>query len=311
MTSSGALPSVSVVVPVFNGAETIGDMLQALVTQSPVPEDMEIIVVDNGSTDGTAEIVSRFPQVLLLTESRRGPSAARNRGLRAARHELVLHCDADTLPSRRWVWELARCLAGTDAHIAAGKTLSYPPTTAAERYIGRAQMYEAEFNIARPVMPFAASMNMAVRRDSALEIRGWNEEMMTAEDVDFSTRLLARYPEPIRYAQGAVLFHRNRSSDAALRKQAWTYGEGAADTYRRYPSVVTWKVRQYLALVPTLAGRSLAPLWLRAVRILGMANEGQIEHARYHRMWTWWFWGGFFSFYRHGERRPMWSGEGG
>jgi GT2 family glycosyltransferase len=170
-------------------------------------------------------------------------------------------------------------------------------------------MYEAEFNIARPVMPFAASMNMAVRRDSALAIGGWNEEMMTAEDVDFSTRLLARYSGEIRYAEGAVLFHRNRSSDEALKKQAWTYGEGAADTYRRYPAVVTWTARQYVALVPTLVGRSLAPLWFQAVRILGKSDEREVEHARYHRMWTWWFWGGFFSFYRYHERRPMWGAE--
>jgi glycosyltransferase involved in cell wall biosynthesis len=298
-----------VVIPVFNGAATIGDMLQALVTQSPVPGEIEIIVVDNGSTDETREIVSLFPGVHLLTDARRGPWAARNRGLRAARCDLVLHCDADTLPSRRWVWEMARCLAGTDAQIAAGKTLSYPPETAAERYIGRAQMYEAEFNIARPVMPFAASMNMAVRRDSALAIGGWNEEMMTAEDVDFSTRLLARYSGEIRYAEGAVLFHRNRSSDEALKKQAWTYGEGAADTYRRYPAVVTWTARQYVALVPTLVGRSLAPLWFQAVRILGKSDEREVEHARYHRMWTWWFWGGFFSFDRYHERRPMWGAE--
>jgi glycosyltransferase involved in cell wall biosynthesis len=301
------LPSVSVVIPVLNGAATIGDMLQALVSQFPVPQEFEIIVADNGSTDTTLEIVTRFPQVIVIGESRRGPAAARNAGLRAARHDVILHCDADTLPTRRWVAELAACFGDESAHIAAGKTLNYPPATPAERYLATAQLYEAEFNISRPVLPFVASMNMAVRRTSALAIGGWNEEMRTSEDVDFSTRLLARFPSPIRLAPAAVLFHRNRSSDAGLKKQAWTYGEGVADTYRRYPGVVPWGAKQYAHLLPNLAGRSLAPLWLAAGRTLGFANESEVEHAHYHRMWTWWFWGGFFSFQRHGKYRPMWG----
>lgn len=301
------LSSVSVVIPVLNGAATIGDMLQALVTQAPAPRELEIIVVDNGSTDTTLEVVSRFPQVVLLKESRRGPAAARNAGLRAARHDVILHCDADTLPTRKWVAELVRCFDDANVHIAAGRTLNFPPGTPAERYLATAQLYEAEININRPVLPFVASMNMAVRRETALAIGGWNEEMMTSEDVDFSTRLLSRYPSPIRYAPWAVLFHRNRSSDDALRRQAWTYGEGVADTYRRYPGVIPWGVAQYIHLLPSLIIRSLAPPWLRAGCIFGVTSEGDVTHAHYHRMWTWWFWGGFFSFRRHGKYRPMWG----
>lgn len=301
------LPSVSVVMPVLNGAATIGDTLHALVSQSPVARDMEIIVVDNGSTDATLEIVARFPQVVCMREARRGPAAARNTGLRSARHEIILHCDADTLPTRRWVAELAALFNDSDLHLAAGKTLNFPPVTPAERYLATAQLYEAEFNINRPVLPFAASMNMAVRRESALAVGGWNEAMITSEDVEFSTRLLALYPSRIGYAPGAVLFHRNRSTDAALRKQAWTYGEGVADTYRRYPSVIPWGVQQYLHLVWNLTGRTLAPAWFRARELVGLSTGTDVERAHYHRMWAWWFWGGFFSFYRHGEYRPMWS----
>jgi Glycosyltransferases involved in cell wall biogenesis len=303
------LPSVSVVVPVFNGERTIGDMLKALTSQSPKPRDLEIIVVDNGSTDATREIVERYDGVTLLHESRRGPAPARNTGLRAANNEIVLHCDADTLPSRGWIAALTRVFTDPAVHLAAGKTLSFPPKTAPERYLAVAQVYEAEKNINRPVLPFVASMNMGVRRESALAIGGWTNEMMTAEDVDFSTRLLARFPGPIAYAPAAVLFHRNRTSDAALKKQAWTYGEGVADTYQRYPQVASWGIKQYAGLARTLVGRTIAPSLLRVASVVGIPTDSNVEHAHYHRMWTWWFWGGFASFYRNREYRPMWGAK--
>src|SRR4029079_17879853 len=176
-----ALPSVSFVVPVLNGEATIGDMLKALTSQSPKPRELEIIVVDNGSTDRTREIVSGYPSVMLLSESIKGPSAARNAGLRAAKNDIILHCDADTLPTRSWIASLASCFLDEDAHLAAGKTLSFPPTTPVERYLATSQFYEAESNIWRSVLPFVASMNMGVRRSSALAIGGWTNEMMTAE----------------------------------------------------------------------------------------------------------------------------------
>src|SRR5688500_11467585 len=206
-----SLPSVSVVVPVLNGEATIGDMLRAITACSPRPSQLEIIGVDNGSSATTREIVSRYDGVTLLTEPRRGAAAARNTGLRHATGEVILHCDADTLPTRRWIAELASCFRDPAVNLAAGRTLNFPPTTPAERYLAGFQLYDAEVNINRPVLPFAASMNMAVRRSAALAIGGWNEEMMTSEDVDFCTRLLHQHPAPICYAPTALRFHLNHS----------------------------------------------------------------------------------------------------
>lgn len=301
-----SLPSVSVVVPVLNGEATIGDMLQALAGNSPRPSQLEIIVVDNGSTDTTREIVSRYAGVRLLSESRRGPAAARNTGLHQATGEVILHCDADCLPTRRWIAELAACFSDARVNLAAGRTLSFPPTTAVERYMA-ALLYDASVTISRSVLPFVPSMNMAVRRSAALAIGGWNEDMMTSEDVDFSTRLLARYPEPIFFAREAVLFHRNRASDAALKRQAWGYGEGVADTYRRYPHIVAWGPMQYARVFRNMVLRSLAPLWWRVRSRFSAEGESEFEHASYHRMWSWWYWRGFFSFRRSGKYRTEWT----
>ena len=304
------LPSVSVVVPVLNGEATIGDMLRGITAHSPRVPQLEIIVVDNGSTDATREIVSRYEGVRLLSESRRGPAAARNTGLRQATGEVILHCDADTLPTRRWIAELASCFIDPQVNLAAGRTLSFPPTTAVERYLA-ALLYDASVTISRTVLPFVPSMNMAVRRSAALAIGGWNEDMMTSEDVDFSTRLLNRYPGQIFYAPDAVLFHRNRSSDAALRRQAWTYGEGVADTYRRYPDIVPWGAAQYARVFRNMVLRTLAPLWWRVRGRFSNGDDGEAERASYHRMWSWWYWRGFFSFQRSGKYRTEWTAHTG
>jgi len=297
-----ALPSTSVVVPVLNGAATIGDLLSALRGQARAPANTEIIVVDNGSTDATVDIVKEFG-VTLMHETIRGPAAARNHGLHHASGEVIAHLDADTLPARTWLAELVEPFADPHVHLAAGKTLSFRPETPAERYFARAQLYDAETNVHRPVLPFAASLNMAVRRTSALAIHGWAEDMITAEDVEFSHRLLEAFPSEIVYQPSAVLFHRNRRTDAELCRQAWTYGEGVAHLYQRYPDRLTWGVPQTLHVVRSVVQRWIIARTLRLGRSVRLASLEEHEFAHYHWLWTWWFWRGFQSMYRHGERR--------
>jgi len=302
MPAARELPSASVVVPVFNGAATIGDMLRALCSQARSPSELELIVVDNGSTDQTREVVGRY-DVTLLEEPTRGPSAARNRGLRHATGEIVVHLDADTVPTRDWLASILEPFVDATVVLAAGQCLSFPPQTPPERYLSRFQLYDAEKNIHRAVLPFVASMNMAVRRSAAEAVGGWAEDMPTSEDVDFCTRVLRQFPRPIAYAPKALLFHRNRDTEAGLQKQAWTYGEGVADTYRRYPGELHWGLPQYLRLGWYRLWRATRPAVLGAGRVVGLGSDEAVEYARYHLIWTRWFWRGFFSFYRSGTRR--------
>src|SRR3546814_5284485 len=71
-------PLISVIIAVWNGRATIGRCLDAVRAQSLPSEELEIIVVDNGSTDGTAEIARSVPGVIVLTEHRPGSYAARS-----------------------------------------------------------------------------------------------------------------------------------------------------------------------------------------------------------------------------------------
>lgn len=99
--TSSPVPKVSVVVPVFNDAELLPGTLEALLAQTLQP--IEIVLSDDGSTDGSADLCRRFaaehPDVArFVSGPNRGVSVARNRGLDAARGEWVAFCDADDIP---------------------------------------------------------------------------------------------------------------------------------------------------------------------------------------------------------------------
>lgn len=89
-------PLISVVVPVFNGERFLAEAIESVLAQTWRP--IEVLVVDDGSSDGSAAAAERFgPPVQTLRQEHRGPPAARNLGLRAARGDLVAFLDADDL----------------------------------------------------------------------------------------------------------------------------------------------------------------------------------------------------------------------
>lgn len=278
---------VSVVIPAFDAAATIGETLRALQSQAGI-EDFEIIVVDNASRDGTAEIARKWG-ARVLYEPVRGPAAARNCGLHAASGKIIAHLDADTVPTRRWLAELCAPFSDPAETLAAGRSLSYPPVTAAERFAAAIGLNDATLAVRRQPFPFAPSLNLAVRRAAALGVGGWNSALITGEDVDFSHRILRAYGGPIAYRERAILYHHARSDDAALRRQAWTYGAGVADLYRLYPEEARWNAIRAMHVLRVLA--------LRA------AQASKSEFARYHWMWTRSFWLGFAT--RKYLRRPL------
>lgn len=86
-------PLVSVVIPVHNGERFVAEAVEAVLGQDHEP--IELIVVDDGSTDTTADIVARYPQVRYIRQDNAGPSAARNTGIEVSSGELLTFCDCD------------------------------------------------------------------------------------------------------------------------------------------------------------------------------------------------------------------------
>lgn len=93
--------SVSIVIPVYNEADQLADCLRAIAAQSVRP--LEVLVVDNNSTDGTAAIAASFPFVRVLSEPRQGVVHARSTGFDAARGDIIARIDADSRLPAGWV----------------------------------------------------------------------------------------------------------------------------------------------------------------------------------------------------------------
>ena len=285
-------PAASVVIPVLNGEATIGTLLAALKNQAGA-DTFEIIVVDNGSTDRTMEI-ARAAGVAVLQQPVRGPSAARNLGWQHARAEILLHADADTIPSRRWLTSLLAAFADPDVIIAVGPILGWQPTTAAERYCSARPAYSRENSIDHPRHPYAPGMSMAVRRKNTIAIGGWDEAMTSGEDVDFCFRLRKRFGNKIHYVEEAVMFHQHRCTDEALWRQARWHGAGYALFLRRHSDVFPWTVWHFAMTGLNIGILYLAVPLIAFARATGLMNAQRAEFERYHRLWTRYFWAGFF-----------------
>ncbi|MFL5674881.1 MAG: glycosyltransferase [Chloroflexota bacterium] len=291
---------VSIVVPVLDGARTMPALLRNLLTQVGAPDRREILVVDNGSIDGSQAIARETPGITLLEAPKRGVSAARNVGLRAARGRIVACVDVDAQPSRRWLADLLGGFTDESVLLVAGGLASYPPTTPAQRFFARRGLNDPDAFRLDATSRFANGRNFAVRRDAALAIGGWSEDMLRGEDIDFSIRMLDAFGAEVVLRESAVVFHHDRETDEELRLQALGYGYGMALLYDRYPTRYPWGWRQRRAVArrtATYLGHELAE---RVRGAVGRADPDVLEQRIYERRWHAWYLTGFFRTRRGG-----------
>lgn len=177
---------ISVVIPVRNGARTIAACLDAVLASSY--ERFEVIVVDDGSTDATAEIASRFPCRLVRHAGSSGASAARNAGGREASGEILFFIDADCMVLPDTLRMVDRAMTGARSVIVGG---SYTPLPFDPGFFNEFQSIFINHSELRSRVPdYVASHAMAIWRAGFLASGGFPEAFMPIlEDVEFSHRL--------------------------------------------------------------------------------------------------------------------------
>jgi glycosyltransferase involved in cell wall biosynthesis len=240
-------PFVSVIVPVLNGERTIRDCLVSLLRMHYPAGRREILVVDNGSTDRTAEIVRGLP-VRYLRENRRGAALARNMGIGASRGEILAFTDADCVVSTGWLRDLVKGFDHEHVGVVAGEVVAYPPKTPAERNAARRKPLWQKYALKYPGSPWFLSGNAAVRR-KVFDSVGLFDPRFTgggSEDIDFAWRFFQCGEFELRYRPKAVVFHRHRASARELFEQRKRYGRGQAILCRKHPDQVSWDWRREL-----------------------------------------------------------------
>ena len=192
--SSQVSGRVSVIMPCFNGESFIGEAIESVLAQTY--HDMELVIVDDGSTDRSLEIIRSFGNaVRVFTQSNRGPSAARNKGIKEASGEFIAYLDADDYWEPRFAECMVTALTNSTAVLAyCGWQNIVPDGKSAPPFIP--PEYENEGKLIAllsnaSLWPIHATLT---RRDVLLEIGGFNEELPACEDYDLWLRLTATHP---------------------------------------------------------------------------------------------------------------------
>jgi GT2 family glycosyltransferase len=226
---------VSVVIPAHNAVSVLSEQLTAVgKAVAAYGRPVEVLVVDNRSTDGTAALAASAGFAVVAATDAAGPGYARNAGAKAARGDLLAFCDADDVVEPGWLSGLVEAAsAGADA-VAGGidhETLNDPGLRS-----WRAPLQSDSLPVLGEYLPYAMTANCAMWADVFEALGGFDEWFgRSSEDVDFFWRLqLAGFR--LAFAADAVVQYRHRSDLRHLVKQHYQYGRSEAYCYRKYRS---------------------------------------------------------------------------
>lgn len=217
---------VSVVIPVYNNAGTIEEQLDAVaVALTNLPES-EVIVVDNRSTDGSSEVVTRWAATQSTTVKvvdafdRAGEPYARNVGWRAASGRRVLFCDGDDVVAESWAAALVEGL-GRWEYVTGPVSVDRlnDVDTAAVRgtaiFDGRPMLYDG--------VPFAHGCNMGFRRVTLERLGGFDESFLAGCDQVIAIRAW-QHGIDLGFVDGGIVHYRLRGDLRSMFRQGRSYG---------------------------------------------------------------------------------------
>jgi GT2 family glycosyltransferase len=227
--------SASIVIPTFNGAARIGCCLDALIAQI-AGRNVEILVVNDGSTDNTASVVGRYPAVRLISQANAGPAAARNRGASEAHGTILLFTDDDCVPMSNWL----------DAMLAPFKD----PSIVGVKGIYRTRQkslaarfvqieYEDKYRLMAGLdsIDFIDTYSAAFLRDRFLEMNGYDTTfpVACAEDIELSYRMSARGWK-MKFVPDAIVYHTHPSTFSSYLRKKYKFAFWRVLAVRKNPA---------------------------------------------------------------------------
>ena len=240
-------PRVSIIVCSYNGGKTLKDCLESL-DQLNYP-DYEIILVDDGSKDNTAEIVKDFqatrvqkaagrylPDFVPIVQRNMGLSFARNAGAAAATGAVIAYTDSDCMADPDWLFYLIGTLLSGDYAGVGGPNISPPAVNWVQASVAAAPGGPSHVLLSDVVAEHIPGCNMAFHRWAFESVVGFDTEYRKAgDDVDFCWRLQTS-GQVIAFSPAAIVWHYRRFTLKAFRKQQEGYGE--AESMLRFKHLI-------------------------------------------------------------------------
>jgi len=228
------MKTVSVIIPARNAASSIQECLKAVLAQENLAHELEIILVDDGSTDDTAELAESLG-VRVIRQDNAGPAAARNAGARLARGEIVAFTDADCVPATDWLSHLVGPLSAPDVVGAKGAYRTKQRAMVA-RFVQ--QEYESKYTrlAKQQHIDFVDTYSAAYSREVFLENGGFDAAfpVPSVEDQEFSFRL-ARKGYHMVFVPQAAVFHKHDQNWGEYVKRKFGIGYWKAFMLRWLP----------------------------------------------------------------------------
>ncbi len=230
---SATTPLVSVIVPIYNGAQDIPDLGACLLAQTIAPHQVEFLLVDNNSSDATpillkawAEQAERqgFQAQMTVEADIQSSYAARNRGIRAARGELLVFTDADCRPEPDWLANMVRPFEDPQIGLVVGEIQALPGHTLLEAYAEKRATLSQKFTIAHSFFPYGQTANLAVRRVALAKSGLFRPYLTTGGDADLCWRVQLSGDWQLHFATDAIVRHRHRATLQELASQWRRYG---------------------------------------------------------------------------------------
>jgi mycofactocin system glycosyltransferase len=240
-------PCVSIVIPSYNRAKELERSLHSLFSLDYPADCLEIIVVDDASTDETGSMLQRLVKEAathdlelreMRHEKQRGVGISRNTGAEAARYNLIAYLDSDCVASPDWLKELVPAFQDTRIAAVGGKIRAYDRNTLLGSYEDvHSSLYMGERTLRvslKGPLTYLPSANLLLRRTIWEKLTGF-APMTQGEDVDFCRRLLTSGAS-MNYEPRGVVYHDYRTSLGAFLRIRAAYASAEAALIKRHPA---------------------------------------------------------------------------
>jgi cellulose synthase/poly-beta-1,6-N-acetylglucosamine synthase-like glycosyltransferase len=222
-------PKVSIIVASYNNQDTIGECLQALLTQNYPKDHYEIIVMDGDSKDNTVKIAQQYP--VKVISIRLNCPAAYNYAFNIALYPVLGFVDSDAKVEANWLKKLVPHLTEPNVAGVSGSIDTWNKENPWARSIG----YELKTRYQRigKYTGRIATMNLLLKKEVIAEVGGWDEKLPSQYDTDFGFRMASKGYK-IAYEPSAVCYHYNRPTLKAYYKQQLQYGKNTLKLYFKH-----------------------------------------------------------------------------